>query len=213
MLGLRRWRSPRSRRSSQAALEEHWPTLVLGDALDRLASKSDPQVLDLGPASTANVELLASVPARLHVADLVGALRSGAHRGLGANWEEWLPPDQHFDLIFTWDLLNYLTPQAIAHLSEALSRRCRNGTQLLAWISIRDPLLSGPGRFEWVSRREARRVSDVEGQRTAGLPSPRYREPQLLRWLDGFKVQRAFLLRHGVQEYLFTRATNPPETP
>ncbi len=44
--------------------------------------------------------------------------------------------------------------------------------------------------------------------------SPGYHETALERLLDAFAVQTSFLLRHGMQEYIFTRRvshqTQPP---
>ena len=193
------------------------PTLVLKPALEELAWRSAPRVLDLGPAVTANVERFAAVEARVHVADLHSSLlRQGRPPGSGVDWQRVLPPrGESFDLILAWDLLNYLNPEEITTLARELAYHCRRETLLMAAISIRDPLPPRPGRYELTSLETMR--CTFEGQsgtrKDAGRPSPRYRELQLLRWLEGFTVRRAFLLRHGVQEYLFAYEATPPENP
>jgi hypothetical protein len=50
--------------------------------------------------------------------------------------------------------------------------------------------------------------------RRTGLerPGPRYAPAEISGLLKGFRVDRSFLLRHGIQEYLFVRDDEEDET-
>jgi hypothetical protein len=109
--------------------------------------------------------------------------------------------DVRFDAVFAWDLLNYLDRQETAALARRLARCCRPGAVVFALISILKQIPAQPMRF---------RILDAEHlayePRTAGLrPCPRYAPAELTELLRGFTLDRSFLLRHGVQEYLFAR--------
>jgi hypothetical protein len=195
------------RRRPRPVPEDPWQevsTLVLAPALEELAWRPTPRVLDLGPAVAANVELFAQENAQVHVADLHATLldQEISPATNTTVWERALPPrEKPFDLILAWDLLNYLQPEAITALARALARLSHPETLLAAWIAIRDPLPVRPGRYAIMDRNTLRYTPDPSSSATR--PSPRYREMQLVRWLEGFTVHKAFLMRHGVQEYLF----------
>jgi SAM-dependent methyltransferase len=123
--------------------------------------------------------------------------------GLATRFAELLdfPQDTRFDAVLIWDLINYLERREVAALARQLARFCRPGAQLFALISILKQIPAEPMRF---------RILDQEHlayePRTAGTrPCPRYAPAELNELLRGFRLDRSFLMRHGIQEYLFTR--------
>jgi hypothetical protein len=192
----------------QTGGNEH-QTLGLGSVLHELQRQHRPRVLDLGPALGASVEFLAGYSVQLFIADLYRSVRSSTgqlppdavrlHRSL----EEQLPVPEEgpFDLVLAWDLLNYLDPDQLRTLGQHLGTLCRPGGQLFALIATRGPISDRPMNFEIVAS-DLLRYSPTAATERAG---PGYRETGLERLLDAFAVQTTFLLRNGMQEYIFTR--------
>lgn len=169
-------------------------------------------VLDLGDASTAMLELLSRARCRALIADLAhfGGLdrlnqaEPGLPRITAA--ESLLmeqPDDEGIDLIFCWDLLNYLTLDALSALMTSIESRARHGAVAHALISYSDRVMRDtPGRF----------VPTVDGElvdcamRDAMIPSTRFSSEALENNIGGFRIESARLLRNGVQEYQFRLA-------
>lgn len=123
--------------------------------------------------------------------------------GLVGRFEELLrfPDDTLFDAVLIWDLVNYLERREVAALARQLARFCRPGALLLALVSILKQIPAEPIRF---------RILDQDHlayePRTAALrPCPRYAPAELNELLRGFRLDRSFLMRHGIQEFLFAR--------
>ncbi len=184
-------------------------TLALGPALHELQRRRRPRVLDLGPAIGANVEFFAGFSAQLFIADLYRSLRGPADslpldpRRLERTLADQLPTAEHppFDLILAWDLLNYFEPPQLEVLGRHLGLLCRPGGQLFALLATRGTIADQPLTFQILARDLLR----YETAAVAERESPRYMEANLQRLLDAFAVQTSFLLRHGMQEYIFTR--------
>jgi SAM-dependent methyltransferase len=111
------------------------------------------------------------------------------------------PEDTRFDAVLAWDLLNYLDRREVAALADQLNRYCRPGALLFALISILKQAPAQPVRFRILDHE--RLAYEVRGP--ALRPCPRYAPAELSELLRGFRLDRTFLMRHGVQEYLFAR--------
>jgi Methyltransferase domain len=111
------------------------------------------------------------------------------------------PDDTRFDAVLAWDLLNYLDRREMAALDEQLVRFCRPGAVLFALISILKQIPAEPMRFRILDQERLAYETRTTGTR----PCPRYAPAELTELLRGFRLDRSFLLRHGVQEYLFLR--------
>lgn len=187
-------------RETGAGVAPAHPTLALRQAMEHLARQERPRILDLGPASGSNIAYFARWRSRLFVEDLRDALAAphgtaGALRALLCAADPSLP----FDLILAWDLLNYLDIAAVEGLARRLGAFCRPGSLLFALIGTRREMPARPLRLA---------IADTatllyEAETGALRPCPRYREPDLLRALPGFDVEASYLLRNGMQEYLF----------
>lgn len=174
-------------------------------------------MLDLGPALGASVEFLAGYSVQLFIADLYRSVRSStgqlppdANR-LGRLLEEQLPvPEERpFDLVLAWDLLNYFAADQLEALGQHLGSLCRPGGQLFALIATRGPISDRPLNFEIVASDLLRYGETAATERD----TPGYHETALERLLDAFAVQTSFLLRNGMQEYIFTRRVSHPTPP
>ncbi|MEM8817623.1 MAG: hypothetical protein AAGE85_17520 [Pseudomonadota bacterium] len=166
-------------------------------------------VLDLGAASTAMLALLGRARCRVEITDLVhsGGIDqlNKAEPGpeLVEAAESLLPgrlPDDAVDLVFCWDLPNYLTLKALSALMNAIGQRARPGALVHALIFYAEPdMQEHPGRF----------VPTADGElidcsaKSAMTVAPRYSPEALGNSAGPFVIDRARLLSNGMQEFLF----------
>jgi SAM-dependent methyltransferase len=166
-------------------------------------------VLDLGSTVGSNVEYLSQFGCKLYIEDLYAALSSRVALGEGDDlagpnfFSEFLslPEDTRFDVILAWDLFNYLHRKELAAFAEQLRRYTNSGALLFSLISYHKQIPAQPYRF---------RIKDEQNliydRRTgAERPSPRLAPAEVTNLLKGFRVDRSFLLKHGIQEYLLIR--------
>jgi hypothetical protein len=162
-------------------------------------------VLDLGSAVGSNVEFLSQFGCKLFIEDLYTALSSRTEGDVAgpAFFAELLsvPEDTRFDVILAWDLFDYLQRKELAAFAEQLRRYTQRGALLFALISYHKTIPAQPYRF---------RIKDeqhliYERRTGAERPSPRLAPAEVTNLLKEFRVDRSFLLKHGIQEYLLVR--------
>ena len=100
-----------------------------------------------------------------------------------------------------WDRFNYLQRKELANFAEQLRRFSRPGTLALALISYHKTIPAQPYRFK--IKDEQHLIYDR--QTHLDRPSPRFPPAEITGLLKGFRVDRSFLLQHGIQEYLLVR--------
>lgn len=182
-------------------------SLALSALFDEIRGRKV-QVLDLGSAVGSNVEFLSQYGCKLYIEDLYAALTARTSSGEGdlAGPEFFaeflsLPEDTVFDVILAWDLFNYLQRKELPALGEQLRRYSRKGTLVLSLISYHKQIPAQPYRFK------IRDEQSLIYERRSGTdrPSPRFAPAEVTGLLKGFRVDRSFLLQHGIQEYLLVR--------
>jgi len=196
---------------SSGPREEVHGSPALESLVERLERSAPPSILDLGPAVGSNVEFLSRFSGRLSIADLHGSL--AADEGLAVRFHEQpvgvladlLPPvgpdDPGHDVVLAWDVFNYLNREQMDALGAHLARLTRPGAHLLALVATALEIPAEPVVFKIEDRNHLRYI--VSGPRPR--KSPRWAPSELGRSLAGFSVDRSYLLRHGVQEYLMLR--------
>lgn len=163
-------------------------------------------VLDLGSAVGTNVEFLSQFGCKLFIEDLYAALSARTDGGDLAGpgfFADFLsvPEDTRFDVVLAWDLFDYLQRKELAVFAEQLRRYTNPGALLFALISYHKTIPAQPYRF---------RIKDeqhliYERRTGAERPSPRLAPAEVTNLLKEFRVDRSFLLKHGIQEYLLVR--------
>lgn len=168
-------------------------------------------VLDLGAASTSLLALLARAPCRVDIADLyffgdVERLNAAESReDCTAVAEQALPgrgTSDELDVVFCWDLFNYLSRDALRGLMQVIGKRMRPGGMVHALVVYSEKNMSAtPGRYLPRSESDLQDVKPATGW----SPAPRYSPEDLLSSLGGFEIHTARLLSNGMQEFLFRR--------
>ncbi len=132
---------------------------------------------------------------RLNAAD-PGAALEGAGNAL-------LPSRNSGDainLVFCWDLPNYLTLDALSALMGAIRERARPGALAHALIAYADrDMKESPGCYVPAQNGE---LVDLSLSRNT-IEAPRYSPEDLSKNMGGFVIDRARLLNNGMQEFLF----------
>ena len=165
-------------------------------------------VLDLGPARPETVAAFGRFRCRLDIASLAEAIDTlngiKDAETLGQAVLAALPPRraEATHVVLCWDLLNYLERPVLAALMAEIAGRLVEGSLVHALIAYSTPSIAAkPGR-----------IVPADGQQLSlsrltaeDRPAHRYTPDELSRCMPGYRVDRAMLLRNGMQEFLFRR--------
>ena len=104
-----------------------------------------------------------------------------------------------FDLVNSWDLFHSLAPGQIGALSEYLRAFVREQSLWTSLIWIHKRIPAQPQRFAIIDEETVEYRPTSRSERTG----PLYKEPALLKAMKSYRAGKSFLLRHGIQEYVF----------
>ncbi len=192
--------------SSGAASADALSAPLFHSLVDRLGDGGRFVVLDLAAAKPATVRLLSQFRCRYEVAELADSVdllnAEQDPRRLRTLAEAALPTrrPEPTDIVLCWDLLNYLNRPALTAVMECIASRGRRGTlvhALLYYAARRMP--ERPSSFLPVDDQRIEIMPPSDAQRDA----PRYSPEDLASCMPRYAVDRARLLRNGMQEYLF----------
>lgn len=181
----------------------------LGFVCQHLSADRKYAVLDLGVPNGSSVDFFARVPCTLYVEDLFDSLLSlphpdeeEGHSALDLRVDRCLAHsiDVRFDMVFAWDLVNYMQVDLVHSLMKRLSRSCRSGTLLYMMISTAPMIPDRPAKIAIIDHEHVR--YDAAGP--ANKHNPRYTPLKLERMMPGFRLLHSFLLGASLQEYLFS---------
>jgi hypothetical protein len=164
-------------------------------------------VLDLGPALGVNVEFWGRYHCKLHIQNFYPGYTEKCAAAAATPKDiilsEFLSfgEEVRFDVILAWDLLNYLSTEELEALIRLLERWSRPGTMIFALISSLAQIPAVPILFRILDSDQM-----IYEMRTPEMrPCPRLQPRDLARMMAPFAVSHSFLLRHGIQEYIFSR--------
>jgi hypothetical protein len=165
-------------------------------------------ILDLGPARAETVAAFRPFRCRLDIADLahqVDSLNAAETAGERRDILCRVLPVRRAEptnVVLCWDLLNYLARPALTSLMTEILARLAPDAQVHALITYSTPRMSArPARiFPGEDHRLVHAPVTAEEK-----PAPRYTPDDLTRCMPGYVVDRAALLRNGMQEFLFRR--------
>jgi hypothetical protein len=163
-------------------------------------------VLDLGPARSATVATFGRFRCRLEITDLGAAVEAlnatEEPADLQPALRALLPPPrpEKTDLVLCWDLLNYLEPPVLKALMNEVQSRLRPGSLVHALIAYSTPRM--PARPQHITPTAGYGL-EIAPFDTTDRPARRYTPDELGRLMGGYVVERAMLLKNGMQEFLF----------
>ena len=166
-------------------------------------------ILDLGPAMGSNISFLSGFSSRIRVEDLYNTLKSA---GFFEPREEPLdeaalsrilsiPAEERFDIVLSWDLVNYLKPEEFQALVKHLDSFCSRGTFFFAISSTLKDMPAVPTSFKILDAETLQYCFQSSEMR----PCPRYAPRDVTRMMSNYEAHNSYLLRNGMQEYVFVR--------
>ncbi|MBN8550846.1 MAG: hypothetical protein J0M12_16140 [Deltaproteobacteria bacterium] len=184
-------------------------SLALRHLATTLSEASPARILDLGAACSSNIKYYSKIARKFHFEDLSAALAS-KRDSEGSVLDEALSlrSNQRFDLIFCWDILNYLSPQEIERLGSTLAAHSHCETKLFLLLPVGREISGAPLRFKMADDYRL----EYEPQVGARMQSPRYNKTDLKKLWPGFERQKSFLLKNGFEEHIYRCAKQAEES-
>lgn len=185
--------------SAPPAVEQRAPGVA--EVLEGAGPGRTHSVLDLGAATDSSLQVYSRFARRIRFADLFAdtTTREGRARALRA-----LPaqPDEPYDLVFAWDILDRLFPEERPRLVQRLAEITAPGARLHVVIDASESSGVRPHRFALLDtgRVQCESVGPARPARRPLLPA------EVERLLDPFQVVRAFTLKGGFREYVAVRS-------
>ena len=193
--------------NASAAFDFRSPSLEI--ICDQLAAPRKHSILDLGKPLSGNIEFFSRVSCTLHIEDLFESMIAlpPPEESEGKNPYKIRvasalshSPETRFDVIFGWDLFNYMHGDQIHALMKRLSGSCRSGTLLFLMISTTPTIPDRPARMTVTTEGRVTYEVTSDGERA----NPRYTPLALERMMPGFRLLHSFLLGPAMQDYLFS---------
>jgi hypothetical protein len=163
-------------------------------------------VLELGPARSANVEFWFRYKSPIFVADLRSSLPlpflEEDQQFPEAEWARilGLPEGRLYDVILAWDLLNYIDMTVLPGFINYIARFCRPGA-ILFFLIFDQPQM--PAEINIYKIMDERRIA-YEQNGTGSRSCPRHQPRALTKLLCRFQTSDSFRLKNGLVEYIFT---------
>jgi hypothetical protein len=177
-------------------------------ALQRLREDEPIRILDLGPAVGANVRFLSDFAHHIRVVDLVAEGHRFAHASdLEEHEVEMLAQQMipsrwgSFDLVFAWDVFDYLNEVQLWAVAGRLWELCDRDARLFAIVATTHDMPRRPLEHSIVDRS----TISLDARDASRTPCPQWPPALVERVLKGFSVERSFVLRCGLQEFVAVR--------
>jgi hypothetical protein len=169
-------------------------------------------ILDLGRADGENINFWSQYPVRLWLPDfyrgIEDAKATAAEDASNESLFEQVLSDVlecRFDIVLGWDLFNYLEPGRLESFIGILRRICHPGSYLFVLISTLHLIPTEPTNFKILDSERLAYGNNSPVVRQC----PRYQPRDIKLMMSGFDVLASYLLRHGMQEYLFVFQGQP----
>ncbi len=158
------------------------------------------RVLDLGPMSGGCFQLLSKLSCKIQVEDLSGAIRDHIYMKTDLadiNISKYMAdyaPDDKFDVILAWDIINFLSLDAIKVLFDKLKSHCKPNTLVYMLRYVESKIPSTPRKF-LVKDKYLLEMSDTD---LIEKTLPNYSTVKLLSSMDGYFVQETLVGQMGM---------------
>ncbi len=184
-------------------------TKALKKFLQTLTFSESPVLLDLGPVVGSNVSFFGEqLGCKIFVEDIFADIdrhvRENKLEDLPAFLKKRFPqPDNAFDGILCWDVVDYLDRPAAQELAGQLTRVLRPDGALLGFFGIAGARTTQYTKFI---------IVDEVNLRHRAYPALRTRQASLqnrdiIRLFSGLRVSDSFLLQNNLREILFRKPT------
>lgn len=181
---------------------------ILFDLLNGLSKEEHHEILDILPANQGVIDLFSNFCCKLYLPGCLQELRgmtsekydtaNKLHRAFTRTLGFHKKRREFLNVIFLWDLPNYLDKQVMKGLIEYLSQHMHEKVKLHFYIHIKQQMPASPGVYSMMPEGKVW----LENSSDATVKSPLYFQDALQTLLHPFKVKRSMLLSNGLQEYI-----------
>lgn len=181
---------------------------ILFELLNGLSKEEHQEILDLLPASQGVIDIFSSFSCKLYLPgclqELCGVTSNKydtdnkLHRAFTKTLGFYKKRKASLNVIFLWDLPNYLEKQVMKGLIEYLSLHMHENVKLHFYIHTKQQMPASPGVYSIMPEGKVR----LENSSDATVKSPLYFHKTLQTLFHPFKVKRSMLLSSGLQEYI-----------
>lgn len=184
---------------------------VLFDLLNGLSKDERHEILDLLPANKEFINSFSSFCCKLYLPGCLQELcgmtsdkydtANKLHRAFSRMLGLYKKRRAFLNVIFLWDLPNYLDKKVMAGLIEYLSQHMHEKVKLHFYIHTRLQMPASPRVYSIMPDGKIW----LENSSDDTIKSPQYFQEALQELLHPFKVKRSMLLSGGLQEYILER--------
>lgn len=181
---------------------------LLFDLLNELSSDEHHEILELLPANKEFIDTFSNFSCKLYLPGCMKELHSmtsvkydteiklqrALTRRVGFNKKR----NESLNMIFLWDLPNYLDKNIMKGLIGYLSQHMHEKVKLHFYIHTKQQMPSMPGIYSFMPEGKVW----LEKNNETTTKSPLYFKEALQTLLCPFKVKRSMLLSGGLQEYI-----------
>jgi 2-polyprenyl-3-methyl-5-hydroxy-6-metoxy-1,4-benzoquinol methylase len=166
-------------------------------------------ILDLGPATQANINFITNLGHRLYTADFLQVLNDTfgldnmADQSNPGRIEYFLKqaldyPEGHFDGVLIWDVLEYLAPALLTAVVERLNQIVRPKSYMLAFFHADDKLEAVPSYTFRIQTTTTLQVAQQGKRRPAQL----FNNRSLEKLFGKFESVKFFLTKERLREVI-----------
>lgn len=195
------------KRDSQESINIKSPLLF--DMLDNLSSVQQHTILDVGRASATSIDYFNDHWCKLFITDSASEIHNLESEAIDTphKWHRALVKSMRFykrnkaglDVIFLWDLPNYLEPDHLKGLIHYLLPHTTDRVLLHAYLYSARQMPARPASYHINGNNTMTICPGTADQ----IDCPMYHQTALQKYLSPFKAKRAVMLSSGIQEYLF----------
>ena len=182
---------------------------LLFDMLENLSPILQHTIFDAGRASGSSIDYFCDFRCKLFITDSVSEIYNldpvtintphKWHRTLVKTMQLYKRDKAGLDVIFLWDLPNYLAPNHLKGLINYLLPHASDRVLLHAYLYSARQMPAAPANYH-IRRNNTVVIDPGSAER---IDCPMYHQTVLQKYLSPFKAKRAVMLSSGIQEYLF----------
>ncbi len=177
---------------------------------EKLSIDSKKVILDLGPASNNNLNFFSEYYCKIFIEDLFASiLKAESEKKIDVEDEDTKPDydsmlycdasaNEKVDIIFCWELLNYIPRDYLRSFIESLLKLAKKDTLFHAFIATQATMADAPLEYTIKTSLSMDRTTTSANR----IKAPRYNQLQLFKFMPELKVIKSILHRNGMQEYL-----------
>jgi len=183
---------------------------LLFEMVEKLSSHKKHKILDISQANNNSLTFFSDYWCKLFINNTINSIHKLEpeqintthkwHRALVNVMGFYKKDNTELDIIFLWDLPNYLEPDKLKGFIDYILPQCTNKTRLHMYIFNSELIIEAPSNYQIMSNRK---IAVYPQQHVNKINCPMYNLSDLKKILAPFNLDHSVMLSSGVQEYIF----------